>query len=224
MAEQLEEMTDCEALLQLIDEFIDEFTKMIEDFIQEQLEILKEELPLLDIPTSITQIIGWIKKLVLGRILPRLEAYIKLIKKIAEFTFALQRLLSVIQSLPDKLERCAAEVQQDLVTSLETRVQNAITSVSAPIDDTLAEVDGLQNQLENILENPLNERIVTDSLDGFLASVDSAQESIKGQADEEINKPLPEPTTFSGSADVANTASLEMEDGLIVGVTEANTA
>jgi len=193
MADQLEEITDCEALLLLIDEFIDEFTKMIDDFIQEQLEILKEELPLLDVPTSITQIISWIKKFVLGRILPRLRAYIKLIKKIAEFTFALQRLLEVVQSIPEKVERCAGEVEQDLVTSLERRVQGAITSVTAPIDDTLAEVEGLQNQLENILENPLEERIVTDSLDGFLASVDSAEQAIQGQLDTAINEPLPEP-------------------------------
>lgn len=191
MAEQLEEITDCEALLYLIDKFIEEFTKMIEEFIKEQIAILKEELPLLDIPTSIGQIIGWIKKLVVGRILPRLRAYIKLIKNIAEFAFALQRLLQIIQSLPEKIERCAGEVKQDLITSLEFKVQTALNSITAPIDDALAEIDSVQDQLENILENPLNERIVTDSLDGFLSSVDAAEEAITGQTEEFLNEPLP---------------------------------
>lgn len=191
MADQLEELTDCEALLQLIDEFIDEFTKMLEDFIKEQIDILKDELPLLDIPTSIGQIISWIKKLVVGRILPRLRAFIKLIKQIAEFTFALQRLLQVIQSIPEKVERCAGTVQQDLVNQLEFKVQTTIASITKPIDDALAEIESVQDQLENILENPLDERIVTDSLDGFLASVDKAEEAINKQTEDFLNEPLP---------------------------------
>lgn len=191
MTEQLEQITDCEALLYLIDEFIDEISKMLEEFIKEQIKILKEELPLLDIPTSIGQIISWIKKLVVGRILPRLRAFIKLVKSIAEFAFALQRLLNVIQSIPDKIERCAVEVREDLVTSLEFKVQTAINSITAPIDDALAEIESVQDQLENILENPLDERIVTDSLDGFLASVDKAEEAINKQTEDFLNEPLP---------------------------------
>lgn len=193
MADQLEEITDCRALLFLIDEFVDELSQMIEEFIKEQLQILKDELPLLDLPTSITQIISWLKKLVIGRILPRLRAYIKLLKQIAEFVGALQRLQSVIQSIPDKIERCAGEVEQSLIQSLEQKVQGTIDSVTAPIDDALAEIDLVQDQFENILENPLNERIVTDSLDTFLETVDKAEEAINKQSDDFLNEPLPEP-------------------------------
>jgi len=191
MADQLEEITDCRALLFLIDEFIDEITQMIEEFIKEQLQILKEELPLLDIPTSITEIIDWIKKVVIGRILPRLRAYIKLLKQIAEFVGALQRLQGVVRSIPDKIERCAGEVEQSLIQSLEQKVQGTIDSVTAPIDDALAEIDFVQDQFENILENPLNERIVTDSLDTFLDTVDKAEEAISKQSDNFLNEPLP---------------------------------
>lgn len=191
MAEQLEEMTDCEAILQLIDEFIDEFTKMLEDFIKEQLDILKDELPLLDIPTSIGQILGWIKKLVVGRILPRLRAYIKLIKRIAEFVFALQRLLQVIESIPEKIDRCANIAEQNAILGLQDKIRDTINSVTDPIDQALAEIDTVQNQLENILENPLNERIVTSSLDSFLASVDKAEAAINSQTEQFLNEPLP---------------------------------
>lgn len=192
MTEQLEQITDCRALLFLIDDFIDELSKMIEEFIKEQLQILKEDLPLLDIPTSIGQIIGWIKKLVIGRILPRLRAYIKLLKQIVEFVGALQRLLSVIQSIPEKIERCAGQVEQSILQSLESKVQGAIDSVTAPIDAALSEINLVQNQLENILGNPLNERIVTDSLDTFLATVDKAEAAITKQTDDFVNEPLPE--------------------------------
>lgn len=191
MAEQLESITDCEALLFLIDEFIDEQIKMVNDWIQEQLEILKEELPLLDIPTSITAIIGWIKKLVVGRILPRLKAFIKLVKRTAEFLFSLQRLFEVIQSIPEKIQQCVVEVKEDLITQLEFRVTTAINSVTAPINNALAEIDSVQDQLENILENPLEERIVTDSLDGFLASVDKAEAAIDKQTQDFLDEPLP---------------------------------
>jgi len=200
MADQLEEITDCRALLFLIDEFVDEISKMIEEFIKEQLAILKDELPLLDLPTSITQIISWIKKLVIGRILPRLRAYIKLLKQIAEFVGALQRLQSVIQSIPDKIERCAGEVEQSLIQSLEQKVQGTLDSVTAPIDDALAEIDLVQDQFENILENPLNERIVTDSLDTFLETVDKAEEAINKQSDDFLNEPLPEPEPEANTA------------------------
>jgi len=200
MADQLEEITDCRALLFLIDEFVDELSQMIEEFIKEQLQILKDELPLLDLPTSITQIISWLKKLVIGRILPRLRAYIKLLKQIAEFVGALQRLQSVIQSIPDKIERCAGEVEQSLIQSLEQKVQGTIDSVTAPIDDALAEIDLVQDQFENILENPLNERIVTDSLDTFLETVDKAEEAINKQSDDFLNEPLPEPEPEANTA------------------------
>lgn len=191
MADQLESITDCEALLFLIDEFIDEQIKMINDWIQEQVEILKEELPLLDIPTSITAVIKFIRKLVLGTILPRLRAFIKLVKQTAEFLFSLQRLFEVIQSIPEKIQQCVIEVKEDLITQLEFRITTAINSVTAPIDSALAELDSIQDQLENILENPLDERIVTDSLEGFLASVDKAEAAIDKQTQEFLDEPLP---------------------------------
>lgn len=191
MANQLESGTDCEALLFLIDEFVDEQIKMLNDFIQGQIEILKEELPLLDIPTSIPAVIKFIRKLVLGKILPRLRAFIKLVKQTAEFLFSLQRLFEVIQSIPEKIQRCVIEVKEDLITQLQFRVTTAINSVTAPIDSALAELNSIQDQLENILENPLDERIVTDSLDGFLASVDAAEEAIDQQTRNFLDEPLP---------------------------------
>lgn len=201
MADQLENITDCDILLELIDEFVDEIFDILNDTIQEQLQILKEELPLLDIPTSITEIIGWIKRLVLGTILPRLRAFIKLVKKIAETAAALNRLLQVIQSIPDKVERCLDAAQTELVTSIEIKVQGAIDSVTAPIDDALQEIETVQNGIENILENPLNERIATDSLDSFLATVDSAEKAIGEQANDFVDEPLdPEANTAANTA------------------------
>lgn len=224
MTQQLEDITDCDILLEVIDEFVDEVFGILTDTIQEQLQILKDELPLLDLPTSITQIIGYIKKLVLGRIFPRLKAFIKLLKKIAETAAALNRLLQAIQSIPDKIDNCLEAAQADLISSIEGKVQGAIDAVTAPVDDALNEINQVQNAIENIIENPLNERIVTDSLDTFLATVDAAEAAIGGQVETALNDPLPTPNTFTGSADVANTESLEMSDGLIIGVTEANTA
>lgn len=191
MADQLENITDCDILLELIDEFVDEIFDILNDSIQEQLQILKQELPLLDIPTSITEIIGWIKRLVLGQIFPRLRAFIKLVKKIAETAAALNRLLQVIQSIPDKVERCLDAAQIELVTNIEIKVQGAIDSVTAPVDDALNEIDLIQDGIENIIENPLNERIVTDSLDTFLETVDNAERAIGEQTDEFVSEPLP---------------------------------
>lgn len=191
MADQLESVTDCEALLFLIDEFVDEQIKMLNDFIQEQIEILKQELPLLDIPTSIPAVIKFIRKLVLDTILPRLRAFIKLVKQTAEFLFSLQRLFEVIQSIPEKIQRCVIEVKENLINRLEFTITTAINSVTAPIDSALAELESIQDQLENILENPLDARIVTDSLDGFLASVDAAEEAIDQQTRNFLDEPLP---------------------------------
>lgn len=191
MADQLENITDCNILLELIDEFVDEIFDILKDSIQEQLKILKEELPLLDIPTSITEIIGWIKRLVLGTIFPRLRAFIKLLKKIAETAAALNRLLQVIQKIPDKVQRCLTAGQTNLITRIEIKVKAAIDSITAPVDDALNEINLIQNAIENIIENPLNERIVTDSLDTFLATVDAAERAIGEQTDEFVSEPLP---------------------------------
>lgn len=191
MADQLENITDCNILLELIDEFVDEIFDILKDSIQEQLKILKEELPLLDIPTSITEIIGWIKRLVLGQIFPRLRAFIKLLKKIAETAAALNRLLQVIQKIPDKVQRCLTAGQTNLITRIEIKVKAAIDSITAPVDDALNEINLIQNAIENIIENPLNERIVTDSLDTFLATVDAAEKAIGVQTGEFASAPLP---------------------------------
>lgn len=192
MTDQINELTDCRALLFLIDDFIDELSNMISEFIKEQLQILSDDLPLLSLPgPNPVAIVKWLKKLVIGRILPRLRAYIKLLKQIAEFVGALQRLQSAIQSIPDKIERCAGQLEQSVLQSLNDKVQSAIDSVTAPIDNALAEINLVQDQFENILENPLNERIVTDSLDTFLATVDKAEAAIVQQSNDFLDEPLP---------------------------------
>jgi len=46
----------------------------------------------------------------------------------------------------------------------------------------------------------LNERIVTDSLDTFLETVDKAEEAINKQSDDFLNEPLPEPEPEANTA------------------------
>lgn len=219
LTRQIESVTDCSALIQIFEQHLDSVSDLVESKIETQVEILKSYLPLLKLPgINPAAIVKWLKKLVTGTIMPQLRAYINLAIQIVRLTTALSRLVSAIESADDKLKKCLNET---LIDTVKFKLQTQISSLKKPLDDALAQIDSIQTQIETLIENPLNERIVTDTLEGFLDSAERAFPGIEAQviAFGEEEDDSPEPLTANVSIEGA---VLQIENGVIISV--ANTA
>lgn len=219
LVEQIENVTNCEALLLIFETHMDTVTNIVKAKIETQLDILKNVLPLLKLPgVNPAAIVKWLKKLVTGTLMPQLQAYIALTIQIVQLTNSLRRLVSAIETAEDKLKNC---IEETLVDAVKFRIQTQIADLRSPIDDALAQVNSIQTQIETLIENPLNERIVTDTLEGFLESAERVFPSIEAQVTEfgEQEDDSPEPLTANVSIEGA---VLQIENGVIISV--ANTA
>lgn len=219
LAEQINNTTDCSALTLIFEQHLDSTIDVIKGAIQSQLDIAKNYLPLLDLPTSIGEIIGYIKKLVLGTVYPQFQAFLKLLKAIAELQKALQELLQAIETADDKLKRCLSD---SIVEGVKFRIQTEINGLTAPIDEALGTIDSLQTQIKAVINDPTDPFIVTSSIDAFLATVDEGASKLGISVEEFANAPNEETESFTGNVENQG-ITLVIENGLIVDA-QSNTA
>jgi Mg2+ and Co2+ transporter CorA len=220
LAKQIDNATDCEVLLEIINTHVRAVNDLVKSLIATQLEILESILPLLKIPTSIRAIIRWIKKFVTGTILPQLRAYINMALQIIALIRALTTLANSITNARTKLEQCALETIPSVVNR---EINAAIRDLQSPLTNALNKIEIVQDQIEGVIGTPLSQRINTSSPEAFTASAETAFRSIESQLtffvdtiDEEEEDDDPEP--LDGEVPLSSGETLVIEDGLITAV------
>lgn len=215
LTKQIENATDCRALTQIFEQHLDSVKDLIESKIETQLEILKSYLPLLSLPgINPAAIVKWLKKLVTGTIMPQLRAYINLLIQIAQLQQSIQNLIRAIERADDKIKLC---VKVEVFDAFKLRLANIENQIRLPINDALDTVNLLEKQIKNVIESPTDPFIVTTSLEGFLRTAEEGFAKLGLEVEEFAGEEIeagPEP--FTGSVEVSNTVTLQIQDGLIV--------
>lgn len=215
LIEQLKIITDCEVLQELIRPYVKTVTDQIADAADEAEELIKKHLPVLKLPTTPWGAIKWIKKLMLGTILPMLEAYIALAKEIIELVDLLKDLLDIIQDIDDKLEECALQTFRELKQYLRDEINGAIDEALAPI---LCQIAQLQSQIDAAIGLP-TAQLDFSSPEAFLKSTVTAMEDKRAKSNEVINEPIVEtPVVSSTTFDTSDGRRITIEDGMVTNV------
>lgn len=220
LTKQIENATDCQALTQIFEQHLDSVTNLVEAKIETQLELLKSYIPLLDLPSiNPVAIVKWLAKLVTGTIYPQLKAYVNLLIQIAELQQSVQQLISAIDKADDKLKRCLDDA---IIGGAKFKLQQKINGLTQPIDDALRTVGTLETQIKNVIESPTDPFIVTNNLEGFLATADEGLAKLGGEIETFGNQAIdPGPEPLTANVAVSNTVTLEIVDGLIVSANSA---
>jgi hypothetical protein len=145
ITEDLENETDCLALQQKIRKEL----SFIEDFIDDQTKEIQRKLdeifPVLSIPLNPFKIPKWLKKLIIGRILPDLDATIDFMLRAIELTKAILKLVQVITELKPKLEACAIGTVNNIIGEIRNEIDRAVVELQQQIVRAIGEAicDGL---------------------------------------------------------------------------------
>jgi hypothetical protein len=223
LARQIDEATDCQVLLLIVDTHLNAVTDLVSELIKTQLQIVSGFLPILKPPgLSPKKIVRWIKKFISGTIKPQLRAYLNMILQLVQLASALATLANSITNARTRLQQCLGET---LPAVLNQRVNAAVRDVRAPLDNALLEVDLLQARIENLTGVPLSVRIDTSSPEAFARTADTAFASIEAQLDsfvgelddEDDEEPDPTPP-LDGEVLLSSGETLVIEDGLIIDV------
>jgi hypothetical protein len=181
----IEKETDCVSLQQKIKTALNGLREEITSCLEGIQAKLGEINPILSIPLNPTKIPKWLKKFVLGRVFPDLEATIAQIKRVTEVVTALTQLVRVVDNITPKLEACAISTRRELEDKARNEIEKAIKEVRENIADTIAEAicqslneAGITiNQFDDILSGPKAIQDLLDSTDEFKRTVDVALES-----------------------------------------------
>ena len=187
ITEDIENETDCLALqqkirkeLSFLEDFLDEQTKEIQ-------RKLDEILPVLSIPLNPFKIPKYLKKLIIGRILPDLDATIDFIKRVIEVVKAIIDLIEVIKDLKPKLEACAIGTINTIIAEVENEIDKAVADLEKKITEAIGEA----------ICNGLKEAGVTgDNIADILSGVNAVNgligqvETLSGQVGGMLNNNL----------------------------------
>ena len=172
--------TDCAALQQKVKTALNGIKEDIMSASAEVTRKLDEILPLLSLPLNPAKIPKWLKKFVIGRIMPDLEATINLILRIIEITTALTELIKTINEVLPRLEACAISTVDMIRSEIENEIEKTLLDIKASIEKAIAEAicDGINaagisaNDIDNILSGVSNVTSIVNSVDAFKQSVD----------------------------------------------------
>jgi hypothetical protein len=161
--------TDCIALQQKIKIALN---GVREDIIS-GLEVIQTKLgeinPILSIPLNPLKIPKWLKKFVLGRVLPDLDATINQIKRVVEALTALTLLVRTIENAIPKLEACAFSTKETIEVEIRNEIVRTLRDVRESIADAIA---------ESICEGLTDAGITADDIDDALTGVTAIQSLI----------------------------------------------
>jgi hypothetical protein len=213
ITQDIENETDCLALQQKIRKEL----KFIEDFIDEQTKEIQrkldEILPVLSIPLNPFKIPKWLKKLVIGRILPDLDATIDFMLRAIELAKAIVELTEVIVALGPKLEACAIGTINDIKNTIQNEIDQTIAELQQKIVDAISDAicNGLKeagvtgNDVQDILSG-------ISTVNGLVNQVGAISSSLNATLSNNLVR-LGENQSYiqdiTGLPPVLNTSSLE---------------
>lgn len=147
--------TDCEAIKLKFDISSSELDGLLDGLKDEAKEIVEKFLPGVKLPSPTpTSILGWVKKNVLGNIMPQVLAYIKLIQTASDLVGAISELSQTAQNIIPKLEECAFNIateqlvnagvpisaQQLFDGDFTALIQIELDKITTEISDDIAQV------------------------------------------------------------------------------------
>lgn len=169
LASQIQNVTNCAALQILVQNALSSIEALIQAEIKNQLQILEDFLPILNLPTDPLAILSWAEKLVLGTVLPQLKAYIAYAQQLIQTLQALQQLEQAIQQAEKNVIACAISLEQTALSGAQAMVSNALTT-------TLSSIGAMQVQINSFAvrvnpTSPTSLSLDVSSPQAFTASV-----------------------------------------------------
>jgi hypothetical protein len=217
---ELTAVTDCEALKARLRPTIKTVTDAIDGVIDE-MEKQSGLAAIAKVPKTPPAIIKWIKKFVLGTVLPQIKAFIKLAKEIIRLIKILKQLIQLIKGLEEKLKACAVEFQQEAIDSvigaIEKEINEAIDEALGPL---FCKIQKLQADIDDALGVPTT-AIDFSSTDAFIESTTAAMDAKDEAAQRVINEPIFEVPGATGTTTDPAGNVLEFKDGQLVKITPA---
>ncbi len=141
--------TDCDSIKLKLKLTGDELDELLDDLKEEAKELARKYLPMIKLPAPTPpSILGWVKKQVLGDVLPQINAYIKILQTAAELIGAISELAQTAQNILPKLEQCALSIVNE-------QLSNAGVPLSAQ-DLLSGNLSGVQNLAESIIKSEVD--------------------------------------------------------------------
>ena len=182
LANQIRNTTDCSVLAELIDQHLQEIRDVVEDLINEQLEILKNILPILNLPSpDPASIVEWLSKLVTGSAFPQLTAYITMAQEAIALAQAITTVLAAVNDAQQNLQFCDLEGFSGVTFNVNSLLSNQ-SQANSLITSTLAKVDNAQALMEQAMTvrgiTQLTTKFDVSSPEAFLSTVDNVSAQI----------------------------------------------
>lgn len=182
LANQIRNTTDCSVLAELIDQHLQEIKDVISDLIKEQLELLKNYLPIINLPfPDPASIVKWLAKLVTGTTYPQLQAYITMAREAIALARAITTVLAAVNDAQRNLQFCALEGFAG-VTSNVNSLLSIQSQANSLITSTLAKVDNTQELMAEAMKiggvSQLTTKFDISSPEAFLSTVDNVSAQI----------------------------------------------
>lgn len=109
LVDRINAAQQCDQLQDMVDDVMGTIQAQL-DAIGEQLQALQPLLDLLKLPTTLQEIIAWIKKFATAMVAPYVAAYYKLVAQLAAVIAAIAKLEAAIQKAASRLTTCSISV------------------------------------------------------------------------------------------------------------------
>lgn len=210
---KIEATTDCNKLQADVKDALGWVKTQIEAGTEEIQKKLEEILPIIKVPLNPTQIPKWLVKQTIGRVLPDLEATIDFIKRMVELINALTRLISVVDSVQDRLEACAFSTIKTVTEFARNEIDEAINDLKMSVSDAIADaICGELNKADIRANNIDDVFTAINSINNLKSSLDTLKTTSMaalGSSVQQIGAKQADIQALTGIPPVLDTTSLD---------------
>lgn len=216
LADQIRNTSDCDAIRVVVDEHIKSLRGLITSTVRTQADQAAKLLPILSLPgPNPIKIVKWVKKLVVGQIVPQLSAYVGYAQDLIKLAAAVANLADAISDVGPRLQECAIQAKEDAVEAATNAISDEI---SLALDDTLTQINDVQNIVTDILQVANTNIIDTSSVDAFISTATVGLQNIQDTAQSALRSgPLTLETSPELSGSLIQGEQIEATNGVWTG-------
>jgi len=176
----------CERLELLVEEHMKVVTDMIQAKVQEISELMSKYAPILELVTNPLKILKWAKKVIIGIILPAIDAAIELAIQIAQLAGALAGLIAAVVAAAKRLADCITNLVANTLADLQGELMAGAISL---YDQAVGIYEDLKNDaLDQLGFNEIKEissavKDRVDNVTSIASDLESTVNSIQDSAD-----------------------------------------
>jgi hypothetical protein len=139
LTQQIRSTVDCDALKLIVKQHLDDIKKAAKAAVKEQLELLKQYLPITSLPSPTPWgIVKWLGRFVTGTVIPQLEAFIKYTVEILGLIKAVTELIKAVEEVIPRLKACAIQIYQETKADLKNEINQAVKTLEKKISGAIA--------------------------------------------------------------------------------------